>query len=66
MTTNARYKFANAHEWLGNYMQRIDDPERLRSIIRLFVVQCDDDTIQDMFQTEMDADGYFDEQETGR
>lgn len=57
------YKYASAHEWLGSYLARIDDPEELRRIIHQFAVGVDSDTIQDLFEKQMDADGYFDAKE---
>lgn len=49
----SRYEFNNAHEWL--YSKRI--PSWLVPLLN----KIDDDTIQDVYQSDMDADGYFDD-----
>lgn len=40
-----------------------DTTNQLRSIISTLAIKHDSDTIQDEFQSDMDADGYFDEVE---
>lgn len=54
----ARYKYNNAHEWFHEYTQRLES-SALHSIANDLADKLDGDTIQDMFQNEMDADGYF-------
>jgi hypothetical protein len=59
-----RYKFDNAHEWLGHYSQHTADVKGITGLLGIIAElagQLDADTIQDLYQSEMDADGYFDE-----
>ena len=60
----ARYKWHTAHEWLLEKAQeyaRANNAAELLSIIDTLVPKLDGDTIQDEFQSEMDADGFFDD-----
>lgn len=60
MTT--KYKFANAHEWLKSYLHRQDSVNYLRTLAFTFAREMDSDAIQELFEKEMDADGYFDKE----
>ena len=51
MTETGKYKWANAHEWLKQ--SGLD----LWGLIESFI---DADQIQEHFESEMDADGFFD------
>jgi hypothetical protein len=55
------YRWANPHEWLFDKAHDEWTPEQLFAAFRDIVEKCDADTLQDLFQTEMDRDGYFDE-----
>lgn len=60
----ARYQWNNPQEWLLEKAQgysRASDTAELLSIIHTLVTKLDADSIQDDFQSEMDADGYFDD-----
>ena len=64
ITTMTRYKWNTAHEWLLEKAQeyaRANNAAELLSIIDTLVPKLDSDTIQDEFESEMDADGYFDD-----
>lgn len=54
------YKWNNPHEWLITKIEREWKEYQLRSAIRNLLYKIDNDIIQDAFQDEMDADGYFD------
>ncbi len=64
MTTKAdekpRYRWSHPSEWLDYYLEEptheIDD---LIYIARALAQKLDGDQIQDLFQAEMDQDGYF-------
>lgn len=57
------YKWNNPHEWLEDYIPRMIVP-RLRQTIRDLASLLDNDQLQDLFEKEMDMDGYFDEGES--
>lgn len=57
-----KYKWANPQEWLlekAESYSRASETAELLSIIQTLVLKMDADSIQDDFQSEMDADGYF-------
>jgi len=56
-------KFATAHEWLSHAVREgtVSKEDLLTLCLGL-----DSDVIQDMFQSQMDEDGYFDEDEDNR
>jgi hypothetical protein len=56
----SKYKWANPNEWLIDVIKKTDDIQTLKSIFFSFISGLDSDYIQDIFQDEMDADGYFD------
>lgn len=53
------YKYASAHEWLREHLSSIEDVEMLRQLAYQFARKMDGDDIQDLFEKEMDADGFF-------
>lgn len=53
-----KYKWDGPHEWLDD-VSREWDSARLRAELMALAVRLDADELQDEFQTEMDADGYF-------
>lgn len=53
----ARYQWATAYEWLEEYLR--NHPEQAHSIAMSLAMKLDADSIQDEFQSDMDADGYF-------
>jgi len=55
-----RYQWSSAQEWLLEKINGADLVE-VRSIARELAEQTDNDQIQDSFQSEMDADGFFDD-----
>lgn len=57
----SKYKYEHPYEWLREYVSNIKDEQTLKSIIFSLMSKCDGDMIQDIFQNEMDNDGYFDE-----
>lgn len=57
-TTEKTYKWANAQEWLQNYIDGLSY-EELRQEAKNLASMLDDDTIQDTYQSDMDAQGYF-------
>lgn len=59
--TAEKYKWEHPYGWLVHYVTGIRDVASLKSIIFLMMSKVDGDAIQDLFQDEMDADGYFDE-----
>ncbi len=52
------YKWDNPLEWLSSASKEWDTAQ-LRNAILLVAEQCDSDAIQDIFQQEMNEDGYF-------
>jgi hypothetical protein len=58
MSTLKKYKWNSPHEWLFEHAELWPAETLLRALHDLASC-CDSDTIQDVFQSEMDADGYF-------
>lgn len=56
MTT--RFQWVNPHQWLLEHFRDAEPDERARVATRL-MQRVDADTIQDLFQAEMERDGYF-------
>ena len=57
------YKYASAHAWFADYVTRTAEEDGVTGvlgIIRELVEKIDGDTIQDLYQSEMDDDGFFD------
>lgn len=52
-------RWINPYEWLLEHFRDAGPDERAR-IATLLMQQVDGDAIQDLFQKEMDKDGYFD------
>lgn len=57
------YKWDTAHEWLIEYASKLNESQLFQEFTVL-VQKLDGDTIQDLYQSEMDAQGYFDEAAT--
>ena len=55
-----KYKWNSAHEWLLDAMEKWDI-NQLKCEFREIMMKMDSDEIQDIYQSDMDADGYFDE-----
>jgi hypothetical protein len=56
------YRWENPHEWLLDRIARAakeGDTAWLLVSIRATATELDADTVQDLFQTEMNEDGYF-------
>ncbi len=59
---NKTYKWAHPSEWLGDKIDRAahaEDIAALVSICNTLMQRTDEDDIQEDFQSEMDAEGYF-------
>jgi hypothetical protein len=54
-----KYKWDSPQEWLTGKINATDDVSVLRSIMTSVIDRLDSDQIQDVFQSEMDKDGYF-------
>ncbi len=54
-----KYKYESAHDWLNQKIQRINDIKVLKDMLVSIITELDGDIIQDIFQKEMDRDGYF-------
>lgn len=53
-----KYRWETAHDWLEHHLEDVSHNE-LFNIASDLAHRLDADTIQDIFQTEMDEDGYF-------
>ena len=53
-----RYKWAYPSDWLNDEISHADEHE-LRGICQSLMSKLPEDDIQDLFQSEMAADGYF-------
>lgn len=53
------YKYESAHDWLET---KAMDPAFAVELLNAIIPTLDADTIQNLFQNEMEADGYFDEE----
>jgi hypothetical protein len=56
------YKWASPGEWLEDRLNRYaesDDMNAIHHIAQELLTKLDSDQIQDLFQDEMDAEGYF-------
>jgi hypothetical protein len=61
-----KYRWENPHEWLLDRIARAaedGDNGWLLAAVRLMASRLDADDVQDLFQTEMDEDGYFEGEE---
>lgn len=58
-TPTERYRWASPGAWLLAQVNAQNDRNELRSIIRELLGHVDSDQVQESFQAEMDADGYF-------
>lgn len=54
----SEYRWDNPHDWLDDHCAEADIIE-LRSVIRDLCSKLSSDDLQDLFQDEMTADGYF-------
>lgn len=57
--SNLKYRWSHPYAWLETASATWDRDRLLREIRRL-ALQHDSDTLQDLFQLDMDEDGYFD------
>ena len=53
-----RYRWSHPYAWLEHASVNWDRDRLLRDLRRL-ALQCDSDTLQDLFQEDMNSDGYF-------
>lgn len=58
--TNERYKWANPFEWLMDYASRPENQQELFSLLETCAQRLNSDQLQDLFESDMSADGYFD------
>ena len=54
------YKWDCPYDWLCDKLNGWDEAT-LRGEIRILAARLDSDTLQDLYQSEMEADGYFEE-----
>jgi activator of HSP90 ATPase len=54
------YRWDNPYKWLEDQC-RVWDKERVTQAFLSLALASDSDTLQDLFQPEMDQDGYFEE-----
>lgn len=59
------YRWVCPHAWLVEHVEKLTDPDLLRTIIHELAGKHDHDTLQDLYQRYMDLDGYFEEQAEG-
>jgi hypothetical protein len=52
------YKWSSPADWLHDQIQSAGEDE-LHAYLNAIIPTLDSDTIQDLFENEMDADGYF-------
>lgn len=55
---NTEYKWENAHDWLMFRLLTLSE-ERILEYARLMARHIDPDDIQEIFQDDMEYDGYF-------
>lgn len=55
------YRWQHPHEWLAEWVEEVYKETELRWIIGQLASKVDPDSIQDLFQEEMDEQGYFEE-----
>ena len=58
-----RYKYESAHAWFEELLHRTGRDEGaagLEQLARMLAQGVNEDTLQDLFQNEMEEDGYFD------
>jgi hypothetical protein len=58
-----RYKYESAHIWLGEKIEaaaKEENVEALRRFLQELVPLVNSDQIQDLYQSDMEKDGYFD------
>lgn len=53
-----KYRWRNPHEWLEAVCNSWDK-DRLLLEVRRLAIEHDSDTLQDLYQSEMEEDGYF-------
>lgn len=58
-----KYKWANAYEWLSDYLDTVEDTHVFHFIIKELARKLDGDTLQDIFEDMMDVTGYFEPEE---
>lgn len=54
-----KYRWDHPTEWLTEKIAATDDPDELRGIASVLAINLPGDAIQDIFEAEMAADGYF-------
>lgn len=54
-----KYKYENIYEWLEEYAKKLTHEELLSEFLHL-AISTDPDDLQDIFQSDMESDGYFD------
>lgn len=58
MTQPTEYKWDTPQQWLIEYASKLD-AAKLFQEFTVLVQQMDADTVQDLYQSDMDAQGYF-------
>jgi len=55
------YRWESPHDWLDSHLEKVSaEPGELLSEAKELARKLDADQIQDIYQSDMDADGYFD------
>ena len=55
---SGEYKWPTPHAWLNDQLEKMNRPQ-LDELVMTLAAEADGDFIQDLFQKEMAADGYF-------
>lgn len=58
MTGERKYRWTHAGEWLNEKLEE-GDPATVLQMARVMALSLDGDTIQELFELEMDSDGFF-------
>lgn len=56
--TKHHYRWSHPHAWLVD-ASRYWDQDKLRSELLTLAIRHDSDTLQDLYQSDMEKDGYF-------
>jgi len=60
MSTSPQYRWQYPAEWLAHAVNHRWNAERITYEFLRLAQKTDSDTLQDMYESEMDGDGYFD------
>lgn len=54
-----KYRWSHPIEWLEEKLNGLSEPNKLHEFAIAMMSKLDSDDIQDLFQSDMEADGYF-------